>query len=441
MHRHHLAIFLSFLAILSVIVPAVAATPADNDLWGMAGIEAEGVFANILWDKGQETLYILPSFPPLEGCGWVIPVPAPEESVSVAWEQKAPQFVGRTPESVLHEHLVWAVSAAQATQLYPIIYDMYGQPRRARTQTLPAPEVHSSAQGTLAYSVSPVGNVDELKTEATRRGIALSEGAIAAVQPYMDTKHTFIFVYPLSLDAYRAVLKREYGGSLRTDADFQNVWYAFRETPALKITFPAAEPTLPTHVGGGTWVPYFRELLAVSGYVDWPAAPAPPQISGFSLKWIRGQWEIPGGGDFPIVPYTRILSISPPEELRFTPKTGNDFDAADHYYWLLANPLFLAASTIAWTALCSYACAGIAGLIFAGRWNRFAKTGLWNLGTLLVFWFQLERGKWANLRFGILRRGAFLLTFTGLFTGAQFLAIRLLDLWLGPYASYGYPFH
>ena len=395
---------------------ALAYIPRDLDLNGIFGSWSNDTAASIRWEQGKETLDLIPAIPADAGSGWVIDLPARNSEVTVHWLKTAPYLQGRTSESALRRRLDVGTSAVWVTQVYPIFYWIMFPRSYARTSPPEsAPPLEMDSREGLGFCLPSIIGAEALKREVERSGIKIANEDLRKFSLVADGTHTFLMVYPPSVDAYREVLGRV--------AVFNP-----GETPCLEITFPSKRPMMPRYASGGTAYSFGRQVIGVTGDVNWVSPPPASNEASIRLMWCRGNWVHGQTYDQNLVAYTRVVYEGQPGPMTFDPLPRDLAAAADHYYDILAQPAVLWGMVLAWTAVISYLSGGLAGLVVARRWEPYARAGLWNLGTILALWFQFERKKWRGMW---VRTRIFLVVFALIFAGFNLGLSHLLTAWLG----------
>ncbi len=414
-------------------------TPPDLDERGTFGPWADGEDANIFWSAGHETLYLVPTVPPIEGAGWIIPIPAKGCDVSVRWHKTSPFFEGRTSQSYLHMRLDGGLAFAWATQVYPIFW-LALTPQLGRSEDAVArPE--ADPRGGLEFSIPDIRSRDELDHEITGAGIKLAAADRITLASLVNGQHTLIFLHPSTLAAYRGALGLPAVPPDDTLHNPEAMGFPPQSSPCLEIDFPTAKPLVPEYFRGGDGLMLGANVIAVAGDVVWTAPPATASPSpGPTFRLCRGSLchfadETHAVADRDDVPYTRVVYEGPQAQMTFDPLLPLAALSADHFCAILTAPEVFWPLVIGWTALGSYLAGGLAGTIVTRRWRPFARTGLWNLGSILALWFQLARKQEHASRFRDFSIRLFLFVFTLCFSGLNFAVSCALTVWLGQWHS------
>jgi len=194
---------------------------------------------------------------------------------------------------------------------------------------------------------------------------------------------------------------------------------------------------LPTYAVGNAEVAYERQNCVVLGYVT-PSPNIPDENErDCTVRWFRGFREEQIGprvyssarGEIDVA-YTRVQRwrLGPPPEISFVYKSGADFATVDQGYALFESRYVLLAAIIAWILVCSYISGGLAGLLFQGRWNRYAMLGLWNLTTIVGLSLRLAKVQELG------RKRLYLLMFSLIYLGLNWVGGSLLSHYLGAYS-------
>jgi hypothetical protein len=421
---------------------AKARMPEDSD-WRASWDWPGQVSAIIDCHDGQETLRVATVSPPAAGAGWILAVPARAENVTVTWRDNLPRLSGRLPKSRVHEQLDWIPTAANATQLYPLLYYYYFAPSLAQAAVISAP-VCDVTRGGLRCTLQNADSVDQFRQLIAESGLDLALSEMQRLAKFADGRHCLAIITIGSMADYKACLSSaNYGTWGEANSA---LWHFFAQTdrmPYLEFSFPSQQSVMPAYSLGKVNVPWTESNLVVLGYAVPPKGyainTANPNNSLY-VRHFRGvctQFRAPYYYDLCApgrgVAYTRMYveNDAPPEEVTFTAQTGADFAAIDHGYSTYASPAALVTMSIVWIACCSYVGGGITGLLFWRGWQRYALLGLWNMATIIGL--RLRLAKYPEIRHPRLYTATFSVVFLVMnLLGSAFLTRLLERYWQGP---------
>lgn len=315
---------------------------------------------------------------------WIFPVPGKHEDVKIDILDQFPVLEGKRIYLTGYNRLEKFFIAMGNTQIIPIfIWPFYGTRGKHEDYAI----VESVEKMGITSETVSINSLEGLRSYLQKHKIKMDSDELKSFSPYLKDNYTLVVTW---ISSKKALLK-EFPTYLDNKSSTDR-------HPCVYVEFPSEKPFYPMRLTSGYGENKMRIYLTVLGYVK-------PIVNeslsnNISFDHFFGKsgssndssfWGNESNGE-DVLTYTKVLIKAPAIEFQqdilfdYEKPISVSYAQSLNYLFYSDNSWFYFMRWLIGVLLFSYISAGFAGLILFGKWNNFAKIGLWNALTVYAFY-------------------------------------------------------